>query len=510
MADMVIEAPFLSVLAASLAGLVLSVVIERLMMPRPSLIKPWAAWALHGGLWLSAHAALTLVLGRPWFAAAAVSAFMLMLVLVNNAKFKALREPFVFQDYEYFTDAIRHPRLYIPFLGWWKFLGAVAGFVLAVGIGLWGEAAPEQRFAWSGQLGGIAVVAGVGLVLLFVATRRPLPVSFDPDKDVKTLGFLAFLWRYAEEESTSLAVASPFDFLLAEPIQGDLPHLVAVQSESFFDPRLLYPGIRNDVLAEFDRLRDDAVAHGKLKVPAWGANTVRTEFAFLTGIAEDRLGVHRFNPYRAVAGGLGLPSLATYLKRLGYRTICIHPYPASFYQRDRVYPRLGFDEFLDIRAFDDTMRFGPYIGDAAVADKVAALLRESRDPVFVFVITMENHGPLHLERVAPGDIDALYTAAPPDGCDDLTIYIRHLRNADQMIAKLRQTLDRCERPASLCWFGDHVPIMPSVYETFGAPNGDVEYVFWSNKNPPRPRVVNLVAHDLPMAWLRGAGLIEIP
>jgi hypothetical protein len=267
MVDMVIEAPFLSVLAASLAGLALSVVIERLMMPRPSLIKPWAAWALHGGLWLLAHAALTLVLGRPWFAAAAVSAFLLMLVLVNNAKFKALREPFVFQDYEYFTDAIRHPRLYIPFLGWWKFLGAVAGFVLAVGIGLWGEAVPEQRFAWSGQLGGIAVVAVVGLVLLFVATRRPLSVSFDPDKDVIRLGFLAFLWRYAEKENTPLAVASPFDFLLAKQPQGDLPHLVAVQSESFFDPRSLTPGIRNDVLAEFDRLRSDAVAHGKLKVP---------------------------------------------------------------------------------------------------------------------------------------------------------------------------------------------------------------------------------------------------
>jgi phosphoglycerol transferase MdoB-like AlkP superfamily enzyme len=498
----VIEAPFLSVLAASLAGLALSVVIERLMMPRPSLIKPWAAWALHGGLWLSAHAALTLVLGRPWFAAAAVSAFLLMLVLVNNAKFKTLLEPFVFQDYEYFTDAIRHPRLYIPFLGWWKFLGAVAGFVLAVGIGLWGEAAPEERFAWSGQLGGIAVVAGVGLVLLFVATRRPLPVSFDPDKDVGTIGFLAFLWRYAEEESTPLAVASPFDFLLAEHSQGNSPHLVAVQSESFFDPRSLYPGIRNDVLAEFDRLRMDAVAHGKLKVPAWGANTVRTEFAFLTGIDEDGLGVHRFNPYRAIAGGWELPSLATYLKRLGYRTICIHPYPASFYQRDRVYPQLGFDDFLDMRAFDDTMRVGSYIGDAAVADKVAALLGESRDPLFIFVITMENHGPLHLERVVPGDIDALYTAVPPNGCDDLTVYLRHLRNADQMIAKLRQTLDRSERPASLCWFSDHVPTMPSVYETFGLPNGDVEYVIWNNRNSISTLNVDTEASALAMMWLR--------
>ncbi|MEF3193785.1 MAG: hypothetical protein K6346_06200, partial [Halothiobacillaceae bacterium] len=100
---MLIDAAFVAVLAASLVGLALSVAIERLMTPRPPLARPWAAWALHGGLWLSTHAVLTLALGRPWFAAAALSAFLLMLVLVNNAKVKALREPFVFQDYEYFT-----------------------------------------------------------------------------------------------------------------------------------------------------------------------------------------------------------------------------------------------------------------------------------------------------------------------------------------------------------------------------------------------------------------------
>lgn len=218
--------------------------------------------------------------------------------------------------------------------------------------------------------------------------------------------------------------------------------------------------------------------------------------------------MHRFNPYRAIAAGGDVPSLASYLKRLGYRTVCIHPYPASFYQRDRVYPHLGFDEFLDVCAFDDTMRFGPYIGDAAVADKVAALLRETTGPVFVFVITMENHGPLHLERVAPADVDVLYSVPPPDGCDDLTIYLRHLRNADQMIAKLRQALDRCERPASLCWFGDHVPIMPSVYETFGAPNGEVECAFWKESGTCTSRA-RFASNDLPMEWLRDIGLVEL-
>ncbi len=505
---MAVEPVLVSVFLAALAGLGLSLAIERLLTPRPRLIRPWAAGALHAGLWLSADGLLTLLLGRPWFAAAALSAFLLTLVLVNNAKVNALGEPFVFQDYEYFTDAIRHPRLYVPFMGWWKFLGAAGGLVLAVTVGLLGEAVPAERFVCSGQAGGALVVFAIGVLLLRAGSGKSLAVSFKAEHDMRTLGLLASLWRYGEEERAPVTFSSPFDLPPAKYAGNGLPHLVAVQSESFFDPRSLYSGIHSGLLTAFDRLKRDAVAYGKLQVPAWGANTVRTEFAFLSGIGEDQLGVHRFNPYRVVAAGRDVATLALYLKRLGYRTVCIHPYPASFYQRDRVYPRLGFDEFLDIRAFRNAQRFGPYISDAAVADQVATLLGKSASPLFIFVITMENHGPLHLERVEPSPVDEFYTRPPPVGCDDLTIYLRHLRNADRMIAALRRTLEECRQPASLCWFGDHVPIMPAVYETFGRPNGKVDYVFWSNQSRQPSRCDDRQAQDLSMSWLRTLGLAE--
>jgi hypothetical protein len=504
----VVDQAFVSVLFASITGLVLSVAIERVMTPRPLLARAWAAWGLHCGLWLLAHALLTFVLGRPWFSAAAVSAVLLMLVLVNNAKVKTLREPFVFQDYEYFIDVIRHPRLYIPFLGWWKLIAAATGFVLAVGVGLWGEAAPAHRFSWAGQLGGTAAVFAGGAVLFLAAKWKSFVVSFEPERDTREHGLLASLWLYGEGESIALAAASPLDFLVPKLPDNGLPHLVAVQSESFFDPRLQYPFIRTDVLAEFDRLKNDSLAHGKLKVPAWGANTVRTEFAFLTGIGDDKLGVHRFNPYRVIAGGTTVPSLASYLERQGYRTICIHPYPASFYKRDLVYPRLGFNEFHDIRTFDNEMRFGPYIGDSAVADKVTKILSEATKPVFIFVITMENHGPLHLEHVTQADINDVYRTSPPDGCDDLTIYLRHLRNADRMIFKLRLALEQCRLPASLCWFGDHVPIMPDVYKDMGAPSGEVDYVIWSNQGRLEASQNNLAANDLSIYWLWSVGFVN--
>lgn len=502
------ETAHLAVLMAAVAGLALSIAIERLMVPMPGLLRPWRAWGQHAGLWLTAYGVLVLLLGRPWFSACGLTAFILMLVLVSNAKTRALREPFIFQDHSYFTDAIRHPRLYIPFIGWTKFLYAAAGFLLAVAVGLWGESVPAQRFSWTGQSGEAAIMLGIGALLLLAGKRRPLPVSFNPDRDVRALGLLSSLWRYGEEALVMPTAVSPFDSPMPTKPASDLPHLVAVQSESFFDPRTLYQGIRADVLREFDRLKTEAQAYGKLKVPAWGANTVRTEFAFLSGMDASKLGVHRFHPYRAVAAGWKVLSLPAFLKRLGYRTICIHPYPASFYLRDRVFPRLGFDAFLDIRSFVEAKHNGPYIGDAAVADKVASILEGATAPVFIFAITMENHGPLHLERVERSDIDDLYTEAPPTGCEDLTIYLRHLRNADGMAGVLRRVLEHCGRPAGLCWFGDHVPIMPSVYDALGAPTGDVEYLFWSNRMGKREGERDLAAHDASLSWLRFQGVIH--
>lgn len=507
--EMGIGEAFVSMLIIALVGLMLSVIIERFMIPRPRFQRPWPAWCLHAGLWFLAYDALVLFFGRPWFATAGLVAFLLMLVLVNNAKVKALREPFVFQDYEYFIDAILYPRLYIPFLGWGKFLGAVVGFALAVFVGLWVEVVPSQRFDWSGQFGGIVVVAIIGVVLLLVTNLRSLPLSFDPYLNVQTLGLVTSLWRYGEAGRDLPVTASPFGSLESNgEAARELPHLVAVQSESFFDPRSLFAGIRQDVLMEFDRLRSDALVYGKLRVPAWGANTVRTEFAFLTGIDEVEMGVHRFNPYRAIMAGWDVLSLASFMKRLGYRTICIHPYSASFYRRDYVYPKLGFDEFLDIGAFDDVERFGPYIADAAVADKISGILDEANEPVFVFAITMENHGPLHLERAAVSDVDELYNKLPPTDCHDLTIYLRHLRNADRMVAKVRKALERCSRSAGLCWFGDHVPIMPAVYERFGIPQGDVEFIFWSNNKEGGGERRDLPAHRLSINWLRAMEIIH--
>ncbi|WP_233238538.1 LTA synthase family protein [Bordetella sp. LUAb4] len=453
--------------------------MESLLQPRPVAPwrRPWTANATHAGIWLMACAAELLLFGRPWFAIFNVLAIEGIIVLVSLAKYAALREPFVFQDFEYFTDAIRHPRLYLPFFPWIYAVAAAVGYGVVLWLGLTLEPVVIHATEWRG----LAVILSLALAGWGVATLagRRLAATFDADEDLRHMGLLAALWAYARAEKIApgdvTVPAGPAPCTL--PV-ARLPDLVSIQSESFFDARRTYPIIKQEILQNFDRLRAQAVVYGELDVAARGANTVRTEFAFLSGLAPAELGVHRFNPYRKLARR-GVPTLASFLKKRGYRCICVHPYYGSFYHRDTVLPALGFDEFIDIRAFGENQKDGANIGDRALGGYVCELLqRADPRPLYIHVITMENHGPLHLESVSDDDAKRVLNGPMAAGCEDLVAYAKHLCNADEMFASVAQTLARNGRAAGLCVFGDHVPIMTKVYRALGEPSGTTDALIW--------------------------------
>lgn len=495
---------FLTLLFVGLTG---SFVIESLLQPKviPVWKRGFSAFFIHLGIFLLIFSVLFALLLRPWFSIVIVLAFTLFVVLVNNAKFHSLREPFIYQDFEYFTDAIKHPRLYIPFLGLIKAVIIFISFSAAFLAGLVLESPVNISAIESGGYSFILEIFLCGLVLLWLGAKKKLAIVFDPVIDLNKLGLVSSLWRYAEEERDIPSIDSEKSFIKESSSPDRLENLVVVQSESFFDIRRLFSGINKNVLQEFDELQATATLHGQVEVAAWGANTVRTEFSFLSGLPASQLGVHQFNPYRKLAKQGDLSTLASFMKKKGYRTVCVHPYQASFYARNKVFPKLGFDEFIDISHFKNTKKTGPYIGDIALANKVCSILDESSDqPVFVFVITMENHGPLHMEKVEPTDIDKLYTDKLPEGCDDLTIYLRHILNADRMAAILRDKISSLPRSGWLCWYGDHVPIMPSVYSIMGVPEGETDYFIWGsagkmvnrNKRVKIESLANFLLHEM--------------
>jgi phosphoglycerol transferase MdoB-like AlkP superfamily enzyme len=219
---------------------------------------------------------------------------------------------------------------------------------------------------------------------------------------------------------------------------------------------------------------------------------MRTEFAALTGLPEAATGFDRFNPYFSFAR-TKLPSLASQLRDAGYRTICIHPFDRTFYGRDRVLPHLGFDAFLGEEAFAGRTRAGAYVTDPEVAQVALDLVRDEGPGLFLFAITMENHGPWH---AAPDPADlGLAPAFPalPDA-DGLRRYLKGLQSSDEMLRILTEGLQAGEG-GMIAFYGDHVPSFPAAFAALGLADRRTDYLVWQAGRDGGYRR-DLAAHDL--------------
>lgn len=474
-------------------AIVLSFVLDGMTKPYTPLRRSMASSSLHilSLVWVAGLALA--VTSRPIFSAFVALALVGLVVSVSNAKYESLREPFVFTDLSLFSQLFSHPRLYLPFLSLGKVVAIGAGILLVI-AGFVVER-PVQR--------GSAAVAWLVVALPFalaVPIAASVPLTLDPDADQRRHGFFAVFVAYllnglrpaTFRRFREVVAAGPF--ATGKPTRR--PDVIMIQSESFFDARRLGEAVEPSLFGRFDEARREAICHGEMKVPAWGANTMRTEFAVLTGTESYSLGYARFYPYAFVRNKIA--SLASWFDRCGYDTVAIHPYYADFFGRDRVFPLLGFARFLDIRHFSSASRAGAYVTDAAVSDAIVAELEAAggERPCFIFAMTMENHGPLHLEQVLPGESTSRHTLGEDASWRDLTAYLRHIENADAMIGRLLDHLRTSNRETVVCFYGDHVPALPHVFHKLDVNPQHSDYFIWRNYGAVAPECRNLPAEEL--------------
>jgi hypothetical protein len=370
-----------------------------------------------------------------------------------------------------------HPHLYLPFAGTGMVLGGATAAVLAALTLLVAEPAiisPHPLVA-------IVVVGGVAALLcrlgrepwLGTAARilRQLQPSGEPVADAARLGPVAMLIAHgiiarAERLARLVRLAAPAIIgtsAAARPI-------VLVQCESFCDARRAMSSLSRDFLAGYDEACDGGT-HGCLVVPAWGANTMRAEFAVLTGIEEAALGYDRFNPYHALARGR-IASQIWRLRAAGYRTICLHPFDRRFFRRDLAMPALGFETFLGRETLDGS-RTPPYLSDPELARHILRVLDAEGPRAFVFAITMGNHGPWYGE--------------------EWEHYLDGLRQSDEMLRILIDGLARRGGDAVLGFYGDHLPSLPRVFSRLGFDDWRSDYAIWGVGKTDRR---DLHAHEL--------------
>ncbi|MBL6750233.1 MAG: LTA synthase family protein [Nevskia sp.] len=474
-------------------------------------------WALLLDLFLPAggFALLAAATARPLFAGAATAALAAGLAYADRAKLKVLAEPVVFTDVFQAFDILRHPRLALPFPRQGRLLCAVAAALGAFAV-LFAAEPPAWRWnPWpplaAAALDGAVILAlGGGLRSRIARHLLRGGLRGDPATDVPRFGPLAVLLGYgivAGHQRAGRQSAAPPP-APAVPLRRPAPApLVLVQCESFFDARRLHPAIAPGLLPAYDRCRGGSVQWGRLEVPSWGANTVRTEFAVLSGLAGERLGFDRFNPYHRFAG-VPVATLAWQLRAEGYRTICLHPFDRRFYGRDRVMPKLGFDRFIGLEGFAGAQRVNGYVADVEVARKAAQIVAAEGPAVFVFAITMENHGPWHAAEQTPQAGPPRGLTLPPGQARLLQPYLRSLRNADAMLQILAEALAGGGRPGMLAFYGDHLPAFGAAFAELGLRDLRTDYFIWSAARGGARRR-DLAAHELRGAILEARAQLAL-
>lgn len=203
-----------------------------------------------------------------------------------------------------------------------------------------------------------------------------------------------------------------------------------------------------EALAPYLALTSDmaskATLRGRLGIDYTGAYTMRSEFSVLTGLDRSALGIYAYDPYQAVRS-YKVRSLAYAYRAQGYRTLCIHPNAATFFNREKVMQNLGFDAFISLEKLPELKRHGPHVADPALLDYARVLIESAGEKLFLFVITMEAHGPWLKGRFK--DAPAL---------SPLGAYARH---AASLYAGLKSVASAGIATLS---YGDHLPPLPET------------------------------------------------
>lgn len=233
-------------------------------------------------------------------------------------------------------------------------------------------------------------------------------------------------------------------------------NVVMILSESFSDPGEL-DGVRvaEDPIPFTRRLMRSTMS-GKMLAQNIGGGTANMEFETLTGMSMSQFPPQTRVPYQMVIPGREtFPSALTWLKRDGHRAVAMHPFTTEMYRRRDVYPILGFDEFVYDRKMLNNRRIGRagYISDSAAFDDLQHRLESERRPLFVNLVTMQNHIP-YVGRYAD---PALVTGPDSESLSEIGQYVRGLAHTDEALKELIGRLSRFEEKTVVVFYGDHLP-----------------------------------------------------
>jgi len=293
------------------------------------------------------------------------------------------------------------------------------------------------------------------------------------------------------------------------------PDIIMVMSESFWDPTRL-PGVTltPDPL---QNLRPKMSGH--VFSPEFGGMTANVEFEALTGFS------NAFLPYGSIPYQQyvrkSAPTLASFLRSEGYETQAMHPFEGWFWNRAEVYKAFGFEDFRSVENMPKMETRGTLVSDAALTDQIIARADQAEDPLFLFAVTLQSHGPYEPGRYKDesvkvgGQIDERTRGS-------IATFSEGMADADKSFQRLIEWAKKRKRPTVIAYFGDHLPPLGPAFVGTGflpdnvAPRSgsaaemkrvrETPLVVWSNRKGAAQDIGTVSPAFMPLLVLRQAGI----
>lgn len=234
---------------------------------------------------------------------------------------------------------------------------------------------------------------------------------------------------------------------------GANKNIIVVQLESFqnFLINMKYNG--QEVTPNLNRLiYKDSIYFSNYYQQTGAGNTADAEFVSLVSlhVPGDEVAYEKYD-------GINFYALPRILKGKGFHTIAMHGNAGWFWNREKIYPRLGFEEFVSLEDFKQDLIFGMGLNDLSFFEQAVDILKDCPKPFFSFLVTLSSHTPF----IIPDQFKSL-ELLPEDQNTIFGNYLQAVHYADyalgRFIEKLRQAGLYDE--SILIIYGDHAGLYP--------------------------------------------------
>lgn len=268
--------------------------------------------------------------------------------------------------------------------------------------------------------------------------------------------------------------------------ENEPTNIIVIMNESFMDPSIYsnYLPLSEDPIPFWHSLEENTI-HGYASVATIGGGTSNSEFEFLTSISTAGFSTG-VSPYTLYVDS-SMYSLPYYLDTMGYRTIAMHPFEASGWNRTNVYPYIGFDEmyFEDSFVVNEGDKQREMITDMCAYNNVIDMLENNGDqPVFTFLVTIQNHaGYTHEDYVSTEYVTDYYTPLITQMTNE---YLTLINQSDSALEAFLGYLSLQDERYCVLMFGDHQPELGWNSSSLNCRDlsSVIPYIIWTNYDMP--------------------------